>query len=197
MGDVTFAAVFAASRSTESQYNVHVNRFRQRILNVAGILSILLFALVAVMWPITSVQSKSHGLWYNQQTATSGNAFEASIGNGSVYLVWIHQWAMLKQNRGPWGWRLTTYPADRKWFFSRLFDTYRQPGPVASFNRIQIANWAICFLTAAIAFSSLILRKRLAPNPGSCPSCGYDLRATPYRCPECGAIPPANNIISS
>jgi hypothetical protein len=43
-----------------------------------------------------------------------------------------------------------------------------------------------CIVFGAIFVARLLLARRLPGVTGRCESCGYDLRATPDRCPECG-----------
>jgi hypothetical protein len=55
-------------------------------------------------------------------------------------------------------------------------------------QELILAHWLVLLLVAAPAVSvglrSLARRRML--RPGHCLTCGYDLRATPDRCPECG-----------
>ena len=57
-------------------------------------------------------------------------------------------------------------------------------------TELVIPWWYALVLTAVlpVLWFSDRLRHRRRTRVGACPTCGYDLRATPDRCPECGAI---------
>ncbi len=59
---------------------------------------------------------------------------------------------------------------------------------------VSIPYWPFIVLAALLPLWHLAavvgLRKRPDPGPPLCEVCGYDLRASPHRCPECGTPVP-------
>jgi hypothetical protein len=87
---------------------------------------------------------------------------------------------------GSWG------AMEREWG-----DHVHRLGPVRVIRRtgaavpwlLIVPHWFAALSFAALPGYRLASRLRRRQPPGLCPSCGYDLRATPDRCPECGTIP--------
>ena len=65
------------------------------------------------------------------------------------------------------------------------------PIPIHRDVALIVPYWAVgillCLFTA-FAMKRALARRRLEKNQTLCQNCGYDLRASPERCPECGTL---------
>ena len=82
----------------------------------------------------------------------------------------------------------------RRWGFQWTRHTLTAPDSWAIQRSIVAPYWVVALAT--LVLPAFRLRRRLLlrrasrrARSGLCPACGYDLRATPDRCPECGTIP--------
>lgn len=79
---------------------------------------------------------------------------------------------------------LDQYPAVARYLEVRLI-----PRNVGAWS-FAIPIWLPLLLFLALPGwkSGRYMRKRIRDSRGLCPDCGYDVRASPERCPECGRV---------
>jgi hypothetical protein len=185
---------------------------RRRLLNLLTLLSLLLCVAVVALWVRGYCRADSMLVWAPVRpiSTASGRAPGVSALNyrGSAWL-WSHRSLSIAGERGHF--LLNSTPPrhfdkldmelapvfDARWS-AVLFD-------VAGFAAAERdGRWAIRLPDYAGAAITGVLpalcawrhaRRRHRESNGLCRSCGYDLRATPDTCPECGAEKPA--IISN
>ena len=83
-------------------------------------------------------------------------------------------------------WSVVEVPSQRFGFVYRRDEGQQTPATVTG---MAAPIWAVFLLMGLIPARNLgmLIAYRRRARAGACCSCGYDLRATPERCPECGA----------
>jgi hypothetical protein len=80
----------------------------------------------------------------------------------------------------------------RDWL--RQYSTNKEKRLFYDSHVIRVRHWLLAIVCGAWPIASLYfltrraIKRRRLMRAGCCKSCGYDLRATPQRCPECGAV---------
>lgn len=163
-------------------------------LNVLTLLSLALLGATAVLW---------------QRSHRGCDALVRPAGPGDRLCITSEFGMLVFEVEGPVrgvvlpGWEYFETPVPRRWPMrtGRLgFEVFR--GQITHYVRLAPSEFrgiAIPHGFAAIAFAALptwwlARRRRQAlarrgAEAGLCGRCGYDLRATPGRCPECGNLP--------
>jgi hypothetical protein len=59
---------------------------------------------------------------------------------------------------------------------------------------VTLPPWVPCPVAAAMILAPTMKRRRHAP--GQCRTCGYDLRGSRERCPECGTMTDIDNAVA-
>jgi hypothetical protein len=88
-------------------------------------------------------------------------------------------------------WELPNAITRVRWLGFRVEKGKVIPGMSASC--VVVPFWSLCLVTFPLPLFWLRdhrQRRRLRRGPHLCLNCGYDLRASPERCPECGTVRP-------
>ena len=155
-----------------------MRRMGRFLINVATAVSLLLLAITVVVWVGTFEERQEW--WWSDSAGQLVRDRQCTAHRGNFLLTVLNT-----KRRAPctgcsidWHWRVIAlqrfdYPPGHQWSF-------------------YVHALVLCVVFASLPAGRVVVKviRRCFPRPrGFCAVCGYDLRATPERCPECGAVP--------
>ena len=168
-----------------------MTRTLRTLLNSLTTLSSLLLLTLLVFWPLSYSRGDSIQYVSYDPSDKRHHYFRLDLGQGGAALLFASTTPQVRIDWGSIGWsrrsytrRPIAYPS--YWRTNPLgFHHHLLPGPEFRRRIIIFPLWP-CAALLALPPAARLARHRRIPA-GHCPRCRYDLRATPHRCPECGA----------
>jgi hypothetical protein len=202
-----------------------MKRIARYILNGLTVLSLLLCIAAAGLWARGHLVADRayYSRWRLHGTTASEGAYWVQSGAGIFILATRQQnlTGMVADPTGQFGrlaaagprWQrvqlapddaMTLASGPRPGLLGRLgFWSLRAAqtslGPGNYYAEWAAPAWAVCLMLSLLPAAWVLRwrRARLRRRAGLCPTCGYDLRATPDRCPECGTVPSVPSVPSA
>jgi hypothetical protein len=174
-----------------------MKRLRRWLFNLAAGVSVVLAVMCATVVPLlVLLMAHKPGLdvlWFAQHPILMNNTgweFEVSVANYSSPPVTATALPTLGPTRTAPTNARQQYPIHfrMKGLGFEVVDAATRYG---SYFKVDVLYWSMpLFLIAPAAWLwlAIVRRNKLRRASGLCSVCGYDLRATPERCPECGTV---------
>ena len=174
-----------------------MRQVRPWMFNGLAAVSALLFVATCVLWVRKAATIDSVALSKNQWTF-SIDSHREGISFVGIWTRWEapqpwrlsfgHNFAEVMYENAPFRWRALGFGRQRMSFVFERGDV----APVLVLNAWTAPHWSACTFFALMPLFGIVSRlrrRRFSKKSVLCPHCGYDLRATPDRCPECGSMP--------
>ena len=158
-----------------------MRKLLRHLLLLASILCLLLCAGATWLW-VRSYRGPEQVMW---QTS-GGRLFNVISGHGTVDFLVIPRWPQVEETRYS-RWDPHVYYGTR--YSKRVLGFGTDViWPEYGGRYVNVPHWFFVFIFSSTAFGLGRKWWKTRPRrPGKCKVCGYDMRATPQRCPECGA----------